>query len=82
MLTKLVAIQRRESLTDSQMAARLGISRPTWNLVRNGHRPLRDEWAMRAAGEWPELTADLLALTRRSVSNAGGENGVALVEPV
>lgn len=68
MLTNLTAIQSRESLTDGQMAARLGLSRPQWNLIRNGRRPLTNAVAMRAAGAFPELTRDLLDLVADSVS--------------
>lgn len=62
MREKLIAIQRREGLTDAQMAALLGCSRPTWNLVKNGRKPLHESTAIRAAGAFPELTRDLLDL--------------------
>jgi plasmid maintenance system antidote protein VapI len=67
MLLKLVAIQRREGLTDGQMAARLGVSRPWWNRVKNGRLPFTDEVAVRAVGVWPELTRDLLDRAQSSV---------------
>lgn len=67
-LTNLVAIQSRESLTDGQMAARLGLSRPQWNLIRNGRRPLTHAVALRAAGAFPELTRDLLDRAAGSVT--------------
>jgi plasmid maintenance system antidote protein VapI len=66
MLKKLREIQKRERLTDGEMAEKLGCSRPSWNLMKNGHRELRDEWAVRAAGVWPELSRDLLALAAES----------------
>jgi DNA-binding XRE family transcriptional regulator len=62
MREKLIAIQRREGLTDAQMATRIGCARPTWNLIKNGRKPLHDTIAMRAAGAFPELTRDLLDL--------------------
>ena len=68
MLPNIVAIQSRESLTDGRMAALLGLSRPQWNLIRNGRRPLTDAVAMRAVGAFPELTRDLLARAADSVS--------------
>lgn len=70
MLTKLTAIQVREGLTDGQMATRLGLSRPTWNRVKNGRLGLTDEVAVRAAGVWPELTRDLLDRAASTVSEA------------
>lgn len=68
MLQKLAAIQRREGLSDGQMAARLGTSRPTWNRIRNGKLPLTEKVAMRATGLWPELTRDLIDRAAASVS--------------
>lgn len=68
MLTNLVAIQSREALTDAQMALRLGLSRPQWNLIRNGRRPLTHAVALRAAGAFPELTRDLIDRAADSVS--------------
>ena len=60
MLTRLTTIQSREGLTDTDMAFRLGLSRSHWNLIKNGRRALTHAVAVRAAGEWPELTRDLL----------------------
>lgn len=68
MLTQLVAIQSRERLTDAAMSARLGISRPQWNLIRNGRRPLTHQVALRAAGAFPELTRALIEMAADSVS--------------
>lgn len=68
MLERLAAIQRRDSLTDLAMAERLGLSRSHWNLVKNGHRSFTHEMAVRAAGQWPELTRDLLEMAVVSVS--------------
>ena len=68
MLLKLVAIQTREHLTDGQMAEKIGLSRPTWNRVKNGRLALTDEVAVRAAGLWPELTRDLLDRAHATVS--------------
>jgi hypothetical protein len=84
MLSKLMEIQRREGLTDGQMATRLGISRPTWNLVRHGKRPFRDDWAVRAVGQWPELTRDLLDLAAGGaiVSGNADEDAVETLEAV
>lgn len=62
MLNKVAEIQKREGLTDGQMAGKLGIARPTWNLIKNGKAPFHDRLAVRAAGVWPELTRDLLDL--------------------
>lgn len=70
MLTKLADIQRREGWSDGQMARRIGLSRPQWNLVRNGRRPLTHATALRAAGAFPELTRDLIDLAAGSVNTA------------
>lgn len=67
MLQALVEIQRREARSDGYMAVRLGCSRPYWNLIRNGKRPLTHEIAVRAAGTWPELTKHLLDMAEHSV---------------
>jgi hypothetical protein len=68
MLNKVKAIQEREGLTDGQMARLLGIPRPVWNRIKNGHRPLTDRHAMSAAGQWPELSRDLLDRATASVN--------------
>ncbi len=62
MLEKLIAIQQREELTDAQFAAKLGISRPLWNMIRRGVMGLSASAAITAVGVWPELTADLLSM--------------------
>lgn len=67
MIEGLVSIQQREGLTDGQMAERLGCSRPLWNLVKNGRRPLSGDLAVRAAGVFPELTKHLLDRAEESV---------------
>lgn len=59
-LNELRSIQKRESLSDEQMAARLGVSRSRWNAIRNGKQTLSDNLAMVAAGVWPELTRTLI----------------------
>lgn len=73
MKDKVVAIQVREHLHDGQMAALLGVSRPTWNRIRNGHLRFGDHLAVRAAGLWPELTRDLL--DRAAAVSVGTEQG-------
>lgn len=81
MLNKVVEIQRREGLADGAMAARLGVSRPTWNRIRNGHLSFGDALAVRAAGVWPELTRDLLDLASASVSVRTEQETVQRVNP-
>lgn len=71
MLDKLVAIQTREALTDAQMGARMGLTRTHWNLVRNGHRALTHQTALRAAGAFPELTRDLIDMAAAIVDPDG-----------
>lgn len=66
MKDRLLLIQTRESLTDTAMADRLGLSRPTWNLIKNGRVRLSGEVAIRAAGAFPELADDLLELAAAS----------------
>jgi hypothetical protein len=70
MLTKLLEIQRREGYTDGQMAAELGISRPLWNLVKNGRTKMSDNLAVKAAGAFPELTRDLIDRAANTVTSA------------
>lgn len=60
MLEQLRAIQKREHLSDTDMGARLGVSRSRWNAIRNGKQTLSDNLALAAAGAWPELTRELL----------------------
>lgn len=60
MLAKLKAIQERDNLNDEDMAAKLGISRSAWSLIRRDKMPLSDAVAVRAVGAYPELTRDLL----------------------
>lgn len=57
---KLLDIQVREGLTDAQMATRLGIVRSYWHGIRSGKLTLSAKVAMRAVGQWPELTPDLI----------------------
>lgn len=71
MLDKLVAIQRREDLSDTRMAELLGMSRPWWSRVKHGHLRLSEKVAVRAAGVWPELTRDLLDLAAVSTDTNG-----------
>jgi transcriptional regulator with XRE-family HTH domain len=82
MLNKLREIQRRERLTDSEMADKLGCSRPTWNLIKNGRRSLDADTAVRAAGVFPELSKDLLDMAADravSVANTGDRTGESVV---
>lgn len=67
MLQALIDLQRGRNLSDGRMAAYLGCSRPYWNLIRNGKRPITHEIAVRAAGTWPELTKHLLDMAEDSV---------------
>lgn len=66
MRERLIEIQKRDGLTDGQMAERLGCSRPRWNMVKNGKRTFGEDMAVRAVGVWPELTRDLLDLAAAS----------------
>lgn len=84
MLHKLIAIQKREALSDGPMAARLGISRSAWNLIRRGKMDLSAEVAITAAGVWPELSLDLLARAEQAAvsvadsrTSDGTEKGAA-----
>lgn len=54
-------------MTDGEMAFRLGCSRPYWNLIKNGNRPMTHDLAVKAAGAWPELTRHLLDMAEASV---------------
>lgn len=70
MLEALTELQTRQGLSDAQMAASLGCSRPYWNLIRNGRRALPHRLAVNAVGVWPELTRHLLNLAEASVLSA------------
>lgn len=73
MRTRLIELQQQRALTDAEMASVLGVSRPHWNLVKNGRVELSDELAIRAAGSFPELTRDLLELAAsRGMAVAAG----------
>ena len=63
----MVNLKRRESLSDRQMAERLGCSRSYWTLIRLGQRDFPTAMAVRAAGIWPELTRHLLDMAHDSV---------------
>ncbi|HET7128942.1 MAG TPA: helix-turn-helix domain-containing protein [Gaiellaceae bacterium] len=69
MLKKLRQIQQAESLTDAEMASRLGVARSTWTDIKNGRLVLSERVQMRAAKAFPELLGDLLT----SVSAAAPE---------
>lgn len=73
MLTKLREIQRRETLTDAAMAARLGLARSTWTEIKNGRLALSPASQMAAAGAFPELLGELVT----SVSQPGTETAQA-----
>jgi transcriptional regulator with XRE-family HTH domain len=60
MVDRLVEIQKREGWPDGRLAREIGISRPAWNLIRRGKRPLRAQPAMQAAHRFPQLTRELL----------------------
>lgn len=72
MLPKVLVIQQREGLTDTGMAIALGLTRQHWNMVKNGHRALTYPMAMTAAGQWPELTRDLLDMATPLVTGTDG----------
>jgi transcriptional regulator with XRE-family HTH domain len=52
---------RQATETDSDFAARLGMSQGYWTRVKNGQRPLTIPVAVRAIALWPELRAVYLA---------------------
>ena len=60
MRERLISIQKREGWTDAQMAERLRISRPAWNMIRNDKLSLSDRVQMAAARAFPELLGELL----------------------
>jgi transcriptional regulator with XRE-family HTH domain len=60
MLSRLIAIQRREGWTDLQMAERLGISRSAWSMIRREVLPLSERVQMASARAFPELLGELV----------------------
>lgn len=70
MLDALLDIQAKNGWSDGEMARRLGISRPHWNMIRNGRHPLTHKTAVKAVGAFPELTRMLLDMAATSVPEA------------
>ena len=60
MRERLLQIQRREGLTDAQVAERLGIARSTWTEVRNDRLPMSDRVQLAAVRAFPELLGTLV----------------------
>ncbi len=56
---KLIEIQKREQLTDTDFAAKLGVTREWWNKVKNGNEPLTANVQLAAIRTWPELLTEL-----------------------
>lgn len=77
-LDELRSIQVRDKLTDTQMGARLGVSRSRWNAIRHGKQTLSDNLALTAAGVWPELTRTLID---RAASAATVQTATPTTEP-
>ncbi len=48
-------IQAQGGLSDQEMADRLGVSRPHWSRMKNGHRGLSRDVLMRAVMAFPEI---------------------------
>lgn len=74
MRDRLIQIQRRERLTDKEMAARLEVARSTWTDVKNGRLAVSDATTMAAARAFPELIPALV------VSLSGSANEEALAD--
>jgi hypothetical protein len=60
MVRRLIEIQKREAWSDGEMARQIGISRPSWNLIRHGKRQMWAEAQHSATRRFPELTRELL----------------------
>lgn len=58
LLEKLIARQEALRLSDVRFAARLGVSRSTWQATRTGAIPLGRTIAQAARRAFPDLTAD------------------------
>lgn len=59
MINKLIEIQKCEELTDSEMAAKLDVTREWWNQVKNGREELTANVKISAVKAWPELLTEL-----------------------
>ena len=59
MIHRLIEIQRRQELTDSEMACKLDVSREWWNQVKNGKEELTSNVKLAAVKAWPELLSEL-----------------------
>lgn len=66
----LIERQRAEGLSDVAFAARLGISQPTWNRIRNGYSGTSLRLTAKAIAAFPEDRETIvdLALPRDSVT--------------
>lgn len=72
---KLADIQKREGLTDSQIAEKLGIHRTTWNRIKNGATE-PDQKTLRSLGHtFPELALEILNYVLKG--NNGHDTAVA-----
>lgn len=66
MLTLLYNLQKKEGLTDSGMAKKLGCTREWWNQVKNGRQPLSNRLVINAMKAFPILTIDAMKYLQES----------------
>ncbi len=62
MIEWLVERQRESGLGDREFAQFLGVSRPSWVLVKGGKRQPSDWFRMRVLEAYPERCQEILAL--------------------
>ena len=56
--------QAERKLADSEFAELLGISKPTWNMVKSGKRQLGVESLNKIMANFPELTIEIMQYIR------------------
>lgn len=60
LLARLTQIQRSLNASDAEFAARIGITDPAWNLIRNGKREMGRKALAGIYRAFPELSNEIL----------------------
>ena len=60
-INQLVEIQRREGLTDTEIAQRLGFHPISWNRIKKGRANFGEKFLRAVLKAYPELTLDVMS---------------------
>ncbi len=60
MIEKLIEIQKREHLTDTKLAEKLGIHAISWNRIKKGRAGYSEEFIKKAVKAFPEVAPAVL----------------------